>query len=84
MCSWPNIEGIEETLKLSGLPAADTLEGLAEKIKILTLKPELKEKALRSSWRYAQQFSYEVQAQKHLLLEETIQSGEKLPILDRI
>ena len=79
-----NIEGIGETLKLSGLPAADTLEGLVEKIKILTLKPELKEKILRSSWCYAQKFSYEMQAQKHLLLEETIQSGRKLPILDRI
>jgi len=41
-----NIEGIGETLKLSGLPQVDTLEELAEKIKILTLKPELKEKAL--------------------------------------
>lgn len=79
-----NIEGIGETLKLSGLPAADTLEGLAEKIKILILKPELKEKALRLSWRYAQQFSYKAQAQKHLLLEEAVRSGEKLPILDRI
>jgi len=79
-----NIEGVGETLKLSGLPTTDTMEGLAEKIKIITLKPELKEKALRSSWRYAQQFSYEVQAQKHLLLEEAVQSGEKLPILDRI
>ncbi|TRZ53134.1 MAG: hypothetical protein D4S01_01805 [Dehalococcoidia bacterium] len=79
-----NIEGIGETLKLSGLPAADTLEGLAERIKILALKPELKKKAQRSSWRYAQQFSYEVQAQKHLLLEEAVRSGGKLPILDRI
>ena len=79
-----NIEGIGETLKLSGLPAADTLEGLAEKIKILTLKPELREKALRSSCRYVQKFSYQMQAQKHLLLEEVIQSGRKLPILDRI
>lgn len=79
-----NIEGIGETLKLSGLPQVDTLEELAEKIKILTLKPELKEKALRSNWRYAQQFSYEVQAQKHLLLEEIVRSGKKLPILDRI
>jgi len=78
-----NIEGIGETLKLSGLPQADTLEELAEKIKMLILKPESKEKALRSSWRYAQQFSYEVQAQKHLLLEEAVQSGGKLPILDR-
>ncbi|MDI6704202.1 MAG: hypothetical protein QME40_06000 [bacterium] len=79
-----NIEGIGETLRLSGLPRACTLEELAEKIEILTLKPELKERALRSSWRYAQNFSYEIQAQKHLLLEEVLRSGSKLPILDRI
>ena len=79
-----NIEGVGETLKLSGLPQADTLKELAEKIKTLLLRPEAKEEAQISSWRYAQQFSYEAQAQKHLLLEEAVRSGEKLPILDRI
>jgi hypothetical protein len=79
-----DIEGIGETLKLSGLPKASTLEELTEKIKLLTLKPELKQKALRSSWEYAQKFSYTAQAQKHLLLEEIVRSGGKLPILDRI
>ena len=79
-----NIEGIGETLRLSGLPQTNTLEELAEKITMFVLKPELKEKTRRSSWNYAQKFSFERQAQKHLLLEEAVRAGRKLPTLDRI
>jgi glycosyltransferase involved in cell wall biosynthesis len=77
-----DIEGIGETLKLSGLPAVNTLEELAEKIELFTLKPELKEKILRANRYYAQRFSFEVQAQKHLLLKEVVLSGKKIPTID--
>ncbi|MEW6481962.1 MAG: hypothetical protein AB1397_03005 [bacterium] len=79
-----DIEGIGETLRLSGLPSSDTLEGLAEKIALLTLNHKLKQKMLRSSLDYAQKFSYKVQAKKHLLLEEAVRAERELPILDRI
>ncbi len=78
-----NIEGIGETLKLSGLSPTDTLEELVEKISMFVLNPELKEKARRSSWHYAQTLSFKMQAQKHLLLEETVRAERKLPTLDQ-
>ena len=77
------IEGIGETLDLAGLPSVVSLEDLAEKITRLVLEPRLKEEAKRSSWHYAQEFSFERQAQKHLLLAEAVMSGTRLPVLDR-
>lgn len=76
------IEGIEETLKLSGLPAAETLEELAKMIERFTLHPELKEKTERASRSYAQKYFYGVQAKKHLLLAESLIANKKLPVLD--
>jgi len=77
------IEGVGETLDLAGLPSAVSLEDLAEKITRLVLEPGLKEEAKRSSWHYAQEFSFERQAQKHTLLAEAVLSGTRLPVLDR-
>jgi len=77
------IEGVGETLDLAGLPSAVSLEDLAEKITRLVLEPELKEEAKRASWHYAQEFSFESQAEKHILLAEAVPSGTALPVLDR-
>ena len=77
------IEGVGETLDLAGLPSAVSLEDLAEKITRLVLEPELKEEAKRSSWHYSQEFSFERQAQKHILLAEAVLSGTRLPVLDQ-
>jgi len=77
------IEGLGETLDLAGLPSAVSLEDLAGKITRLVLEPGLKEEAMRASWRYAQEFSFERQAQKHILLAEAVLSGKRLPVLDR-
>jgi hypothetical protein len=77
------IEGIGETLDLAGLPSAVSLEDLAEKITRLVLEPGLREEAKRSSWHYAQEFSFNRQAQKHILLAEAVLSGTALPVLDR-
>jgi len=76
------IEGIGETLKLSGLPAVETLEELAKMIERFTLHPELKEKAKRASRNYAQKYFYGVQAKKHLLLAESLIANKNLPVLD--
>jgi len=77
------IEGVGETLDLAGLPSAVSLEDLAEKITRLVLEPGLKQEVKRSSWHYAQEFSFERQAQKHILLAEAVLSGTRLPVLDR-
>lgn len=79
-----DIEGIGETLKLCQLPVDNTLEGLAEKIKMLILNPELKEKILKINKQYAEQFSYKKQAQKHLMLAEIVKNNGDLPVFDRI
>ena len=79
-----DIEGIGETLRLAGLPAAKSLDELAEKTKRLVLEPQLREEILRKSLDYALRFSFDVQAQKHLLIQQAICSGKELPILDRL
>jgi len=77
------IEGMGETLDLSGLPAGVNINDLAEKIAGLILDPKVKEDAEKASRYYAQQFSFENQAKKHLLLEEVVRSGKEIPSLDR-
>jgi hypothetical protein len=75
-------EGIGETLELSGLPAAEILDELAEKIAEIVKKPRLRKEMEKSSWSYANRYSFYNQAKKHLLLAETLRAGMKLPILD--
>ena len=77
------IEGIGETLDLAGLPSAVSLEDLAEKIGKLILEPALKKKAGKLSREYAERYSFENQAQKHLLLERAVELGGTLSPLDR-
>jgi hypothetical protein len=75
-------EGIGETLELSGLPAADTMDELAERISVIVKEPKLEERLQESSRIYADRYSFKNQAKKHLVLEEAIRSGVKLPMLD--
>lgn len=76
------IEGIGETLELSGVPASETLEELAEAIQRFTLHPELRKEAQRLSRVYARKYSYRIQAKKHLHLAESLVTGRQLPLLD--
>lgn len=77
-------EGIGETLELSGLPAGETLEELAEIIQKLTLHPELKEEVEISGRNYARRYFYGIQARKHLLLAKSLLANQNLPPLDGI
>ena len=79
-----DIEGVGETLRLSGLPAANTIDELSEKVKRLVLEPKLREEIQRKSLDYAHRFSFDVQAQKHLLIEQALCSGKEIPVLDRL
>jgi len=65
-------EGIGETLRLSGLPVADSLEELAEIIARLVLEPERKKEILARSRQYALRYSFIKQAEMHLLLEKIL------------
>ena len=69
-------------MELSGLPVAETLDELAEKIAEIVREPRLREEMERLSWRYADRYSFYNQAKKHLLLEETLRVGMQLPVLD--
>lgn len=77
------MEGIGETLDLAGLHSAVSLDDLAEKIARLVRDSALRQDVERSSWHYSQEYSFENQAHKHLLLEAVIRSGGDLPLLDR-
>lgn len=75
-------EGVGETLELSGLPTANTLEELAEKIAEILKETKQKDRMQELSEGYADQYSFYNQARKHLVLEEPIRNGTKLPVLD--
>lgn len=75
-------EGIGETLELSGLPVAETLDDLAENVSEIVREPRLRDEMERRSWRYADRYSFYNQAKKHLLLERTLRAGKNLPLLD--
>jgi glycosyltransferase involved in cell wall biosynthesis len=79
-----DLEGIGETLRLSGLPYSDTLEGLAEKIEEMLADPKAENEVKRRNKQYAVKFSFENQAKKHLLIEESILSRDRLPKLDLV
>lgn len=75
-------EGVGETLELCGLPAADTMDELAQKISEIVSEPKLKDQLQQQSRLYAQEYSFYNQARKHLILEEAIMDGMRLPALD--
>jgi len=75
-------EGIGETLKLSGLPAGESLSELAETIAELVLEPALKKKLGGKSRQYAQRYCFANQAKKHLAIENALAKGIDLPALD--
>ena len=75
-------EGIGETLRLSGLPAAESLDGLAEMVAELVLYPDLRKEMADQSWQYAHRYSFANQAKKHLLIEKALATGIDLPDLD--
>jgi hypothetical protein len=75
-------EGIGETLELSGLPAAESLDELAEMIAELVLEPSLKKQVANQSWQYAQRYCFTTQAKKHLSIQKALAKGIDLPTLD--
>lgn len=77
-----DLEGLGETLKLSGLPSSQTMEGLSDKIAEILTEPTLRREIEKKSERYAQQFSFYQQAQKHIQVEEALLRGIRLPLLD--
>lgn len=79
-----DLEGIGETLKLSGLPSSQTMEGLSDKIAEILSEPTLRREMQEKSERYAQRFSFYQQAKKHLQVEEALLRKDSLPILDGV
>jgi hypothetical protein len=77
-----NIEGVNETLKLSGLTAAESLIELAENIVDLVLDSKLRKEVTDQDRQYAQQYCFANQTKKHLLIEKALATGADLPVLD--
>ena len=77
-----NMEGVGETLRLSGLTAPKSLIELAEDIVDLVLDSKLRKEATDQNWQYAQQYRFANQAKKHLLIEKALVTGADLPVLD--
>ncbi len=76
------IEGIGETLELSGLPSSNTIDELSYKIVEIIKNPVLRDRIEEMSDRFANKFSFRNQAEKHLFIEEVLMEGNKLPLLD--
>ncbi len=77
-----DLEGIGETLRLSGLPSSLTMEELSEKIAEVLSESRLRREMEGKSKKYALRFSFYNQAQKHLLVEKALLMGDPLPLLD--
>ncbi len=77
-----NLEGIGETLALSGLPSAQTIEEISDQIVKIIKNPNLwRMMEEKNNW-FTHQYSFRNQAHKHLLLAEAVRDGAKFPILD--
>ena len=77
-----DLEGVGETLRLSGMPAARSIEELADMIAEMVLNPALRKEAEMRAWQYVTQYCFENQAKKHLVVEKALVHGEALPLLD--
>ena len=77
-----DIEGVGETLKMSGYPALNTYEDFLDEIERVIANPESKDLMEKSSSKYARTYNWENQASKHKILVESLISGEELPLLD--
>ena len=77
-----NIEGVGETLKMSGYPALNTYEDFLDEIERIIANPGSKDLMEKSASEYARTYNWKNQALKHIELVESLISGEELPLLD--
>ena len=77
------IEGIGETLDLAGLLSVVSADDLVEQIVRLILNPASRRQAERLGAEYAERYSFEKQAPKHVLLNGALEEERELPALDR-
>jgi len=77
-----NIEGVGETLRMSGYPALSTYGDFLDEIKRVIANPESKDSMEESARMYAHTWSWDKQASKHMKLVDSLISGKELPILD--
>jgi glycosyltransferase involved in cell wall biosynthesis len=78
-----DLEGIGETLRLSGCPVANDGNDLLNVVERLVRCPDLRIKLEKSVRKYAEKYSWRNQALKHYRLAEAILSSKQLPLLDR-
>lgn len=77
-----DMEGLGETLKLSGCPAATTFDEFVEETERLLLDPEYRDSIISKGHENALTYSSTNQARKYVELADAISSGKKLSRLD--
>ena len=78
-----DFEGIGETLRLSGLPSAESIEGLAERIAEIVMNPALKREIMHKNMNYIREFYFPNQTRKHLMIYDAIINSAPLPVVDK-
>jgi len=79
-----NLEGIGETLKISGCPVISSYAGLLYSLKQILSRPNYQKWVEKEAKNYAKKFKWKTQAKKHLILENSLLKGKKrLPLLDQ-
>ena len=79
-----NLEGIGETLKISGCPVISSYAGLLHSLKQILLRPNYQKWVEKEAKNYAKKFKWKNQTKKHLILVRSLLNGKKkLPILDQ-
>lgn len=79
-----NLEGIGETLKISGCPVMNSYAGLLHSLKQILSRPDYQRWVEKEAKNYAKKFKWKTQAKKHLILGNSLLKNKKrLPPLDQ-
>lgn len=79
-----NLEGLGETLRISGCPLVNSYAGLLASLKHILSRPDYQKWVEKEAKNYAKKFRWKTQAKKHLLLGNfLLKDRKKLPILDQ-
>ncbi len=79
-----NLEGVGETLKISGCPVINSYAGLLHSLKQILFRPNYQNWVENQAKNYAKKFKWKTQAKKHLVLTDSLlKYRKKLPLLDQ-
>jgi glycosyltransferase involved in cell wall biosynthesis len=77
-----DLEGVGETLKMSGCPACSTVEDLVEKTERIIMDKKFQDQVQKKTREYADLYSFENQAKKYIELAQTLIENKHMPKFD--